>query len=57
MGCWMRTSTRSWWLPDANKTEIKIAVETVFKVRVTDVNTLNRARKEAAYQVRLRQAS
>jgi large subunit ribosomal protein L23 len=28
--------------PDANKTEIKIAVESVFKVRVTDVNTLNR---------------
>jgi large subunit ribosomal protein L23 len=28
--------------PDANKTEIKIAVEAVFKVRVTDVNTLNR---------------
>jgi large subunit ribosomal protein L23 len=32
--------------PDANKTEIKIAVESVFKVRVTDVNTLNRSGKK-----------
>ncbi|HET8916272.1 MAG TPA: 50S ribosomal protein L23 [Propionibacteriaceae bacterium] len=31
---------------DANKTQIKIAVETVFKVRVTDVNTLNRQGKK-----------
>ena len=31
--------------PTANKTEIKIAVETVFKVRVTGVNTLNRTGK------------
>ncbi|HET9777965.1 MAG TPA: 50S ribosomal protein L23 [Propionibacteriaceae bacterium] len=31
---------------DANKTEIKIAVESVFKVRVTDVNTLNRQGKK-----------
>jgi large subunit ribosomal protein L23 len=31
---------------DANKTEIKIAVESVFKVRVTDVNTLNRPGKK-----------
>ena len=28
--------------PDANKTEIKIAVEKVFGVTVTSVNTLNR---------------
>ncbi len=28
--------------PDANKTEIKIAVETVFGVKVTGVNTSNR---------------
>ncbi|OLR90640.1 50S ribosomal protein L23 [Actinokineospora bangkokensis] len=28
--------------PDANKTEIKIAVEKVFGVKVTSVNTLNR---------------
>ena len=31
--------------PHANKTEIKIAVETVFKVNVTGVNTLNRQGK------------
>ena len=32
--------------PDANKTEIKIAVESIFKVRVTEVNTLNRPGKK-----------
>jgi large subunit ribosomal protein L23 len=31
--------------PDANKTEIKIAVEKVFNVKVTNVNTVNRAGK------------
>ena len=31
--------------PDANKTEIKIAVEKVFKVRVLKVNTHNREGK------------
>jgi large subunit ribosomal protein L23 len=31
--------------PDANKTEIKIAVEKVFGVKVTAVNTLNRQGK------------
>jgi large subunit ribosomal protein L23 len=31
--------------PDANKTEIKIAVEKVFKVKVVSVNTLNRPGK------------
>ena len=31
--------------PDANKTEIKIAVERVFNVTVTSVNTLNRQGK------------
>ncbi len=31
--------------PDANKTQIKIAVEQVFGVRVTSVNTLNRQGK------------
>ena len=31
--------------PDANKTQIKIAVEAVFGVRVTAVNTLNRPGK------------
>jgi large subunit ribosomal protein L23 len=32
--------------PGANKTEIKIAVEAVFKVHVTGVNTLNRPGKK-----------
>ena len=32
--------------PDANKTEIKIAVEAVFDVKVTSVNTINRAGKK-----------
>ncbi len=32
--------------PRANKTEIKIAVETVFKVKVTGVNTINRTGKK-----------
>mgnify|MGYP006206708805 FL=1 len=31
--------------PDANKTEIKIAVEQIFGVKVTAVNTLNRPGK------------
>jgi large subunit ribosomal protein L23 len=31
--------------PAANKTQIKIAVEKVFNVKVTDVNTLNRQGK------------
>ena len=31
--------------PDANKTQIKIAVEKVFNVKVMDVNTLNRQGK------------
>jgi large subunit ribosomal protein L23 len=31
--------------PNANKTEIKIAVEKVFNVKVTSVNTLNRQGK------------
>ncbi|MCH1868919.1 50S ribosomal protein L23 [Nocardioides sp. CFH 31398] len=31
--------------PDANKTEIKIAVEKIFGVKVTSVNTLNRQGK------------
>ena len=31
--------------PDANKTEIKLAVEKVFDVKVTSVNTLNRPGK------------
>ena len=31
--------------PDSNKTQIKIAVEKVFNVKVTSVNTLNRQGK------------
>ena len=31
--------------PDANKTEIKIAVEQIFNVKVTAVNTINRKGK------------
>ena len=31
--------------PDANKTQIRQAVETIFSVRVTGVNTLNRPGK------------
>jgi ribosomal protein L23 len=43
--CSTRTSTRSSSHPDANKTEIKIAVEQIFNVKVTTVNTLNRQGK------------
>ena len=32
--------------PRANKTEIKIAVESIFKVKVTGVNTINRQGKK-----------
>ena len=32
--------------PNANKTEIKIAVEQIFKVKVVGVNTLNREGKK-----------
>ena len=31
--------------PHANKTQIKIAIESIFKVKVTSVNTLNREGK------------
>jgi large subunit ribosomal protein L23 len=31
--------------PDSNKTQIKIAIEQIFNVRVLDVHTLNRAGK------------
>jgi large subunit ribosomal protein L23 len=37
--------------PDANKTEIKIAVEQVFDVRVTAVNTVNRQGKRKRTRV------
>ena len=42
--------------PDANKTQIKIAVEKVFSVKVTGVNTLNRQGKRKRTRVGLRQA-
>ncbi|PID98667.1 MAG: 50S ribosomal protein L23 [Actinomycetales bacterium] len=31
--------------PDANKTEIKLAIEKIFQVKVASVNTMNRAGK------------
>ena len=37
--------------PDANKTEIKIAVEKVFGVKVLSVNTLNREGKNKRTQI------
>ena len=37
--------------PDANKTEIKIAVEKVFGVKVTSVNTINRQGKRRRTRV------
>ena len=37
--------------PDANKTEIKIAVEKVFGVKVLSVNTLNRQGKRKRTRV------
>jgi large subunit ribosomal protein L23 len=40
---------RNWYTflvhPDANKTEIKIAIEKIFDVKVTSVNTMNRQGK------------
>jgi len=36
--------------PDANKTEIRLAVEKVFGVKVTGVNTLNRAGKRQRFR-------
>lgn len=36
--------------PDANKTEIKIAVEQLFSVKVTDVNTINRKGKRRRFR-------
>jgi large subunit ribosomal protein L23 len=39
--------------PDANKTEIKIAVEKVFNVKVTSVNTLNRQGKRKRTRIGL----
>jgi len=36
--------------PDATKNEIKVAVETLFKVKVETVNTLNQAGKEKRFR-------
>ena len=43
--------------PDANRTQIRQAVEAVFNVKVTGVNTLNRPGKRAPHPVRLGQAA
>ncbi|GLY63548.1 50S ribosomal protein L23 [Amycolatopsis taiwanensis] len=45
--------------PDANKTQIKIAVEQIFGVKVTSVNTLNRPgkRKRTRYGYGQRKAT
>ena len=45
--------------PDANKTEIKEAVQTIFSVRVTNVNTLHRKgkRKRTRQVVGVRKAT
>ena len=45
--------------PDANKTQIKIAVEQIFNVRVQDVNTLNRPgkRKRTRHGIGARKAT
>ena len=34
--------------PDSNKTQIKIAIEKIFKVKVASVNTMNRQRHRHA---------
>jgi large subunit ribosomal protein L23 len=39
--------------PLATKTEIKIAVETLFNVKVVDVRTINRAGKKRRYKTRV----
>ena len=36
--------------PDANKVQIKQAIEEIFKVKVTNVNTLNRAGKKQRFR-------
>ena len=42
--------------PRANKTEIKLAIEKIFNVKVGSVNTLNRVGQDPPHQVRHRQA-
>ena len=43
--CWRRASTPSWSRPDANKIEIRQAIEKIFSVTVVKINTLNRKGK------------
>ena len=38
--------------PRSNKTEIKLAIEKIFKVEVASINTLNRHGQDASHQVR-----
>ena len=54
--CSTRTSTRSSSRPDANKTQIKIAVEQVFGVKVTRRQHAQPPGQAQAHPVRLRQA-
>ena len=42
--------------PDSNKTQIKIAIEKIFSVKVDSVNTLNRQGKRKRTRSRLRPA-
>jgi len=42
--------------PRATKTEIKLAIEKIFKVKVSGVNTLNKTGKNPPHQVRSRKA-
>ena len=42
--------------PDSNKTQIKIAIEKIFKVKVASVNTAQPAGQAQAHPRRLRQA-
>jgi large subunit ribosomal protein L23 len=47
---------RNWYTflvhPDANKTEIKIAIQQIFNVRVLSVNTINREGKRKRIRTR-----
>ena len=43
--------------PDANKTQVRLAVEEVFGVKVTGVNTVNRKGKRRRTKYRLGQAA
>ena len=43
--------------PDSNKTQIKIAIEKIFKVKVDSVNTANRQGKRKRTRVGLRHSA